>query len=135
MRRTPFQRRAYLLLECMLAVGIFAMGILALGRCVENCLKAERFRREEALAQRALANFWVQIENGAIPLTERPVEEPLKGAWEGMKMTVLREPLAVKNEKDQELFGLYQVTLRLSWMSDHEPMTRDLQFLLYPRQR
>ena len=35
--------RGFLLLESMLAVAIFAIGILALGRCVENCLKAERF--------------------------------------------------------------------------------------------
>ena len=97
--------RGFILLECMLAVAIFALGILALGRCVENCLKAEKFRREEGLAQRALANYWIQVEQGAIPITENAAF-PLKGAWEGMTMNLSREPLVLKNEKDQEIFGL-----------------------------
>lgn len=126
--------RGFILLECMLAVAIFALGILALGRCVENCLRAEKFRREEGLAQRALANYWVQIEQGAIPITEN-VAYPLKGAWEGMTMNVSREPLVLKNEKDQELFGLYQVKLQLTWPSSGEVITRELQFFMYPRQR
>ncbi len=126
--------QGFVLLECMLAVAIFALGILALGRCVENCLKAEKFRREEGLAQRALANFWVQVEQGAIPLTEN-YKQDLKGAWEGMTMNVSREALALKNEKDQELFGLYQVKLALTWPSNGEVVTRELQFFMYPRQR
>jgi prepilin-type N-terminal cleavage/methylation domain-containing protein len=126
--------RGFVLLECMLAVAIFALGILALGRCVENCLKAEKFRREEGLAIRALANYWIQVEQGAVPITEN-VAYPLKGAWEGMTMNVSREALTLKNEKDQELFGLYQVKLQLSWPSNGEVITRDLQFFMYPRQR
>jgi hypothetical protein len=127
-------RRGFILLECMLAVAIFALGILALGRCVENCLRAEKIRREEGLAQRALANYWIQVEQGAIPITEN-VSYPLKGAWEGMTMNVSREPLVVKNEKDQELFGLYQVKLQLTWPNGPETITRELQFVIYPRQR
>jgi hypothetical protein len=124
----------FLLLECMLAVAIFAMGMLALGRCVENCLIAERFRREEGLAQRALANYWVQIEQGAIPISDK-YSEPLKGAWIGMTLNVLREPLTVKNEKEQEIFGLYQVKMQLSWPSGQETMTREMQFIMFPKQR
>ena len=134
MRNTMRSRRGFILLECMLAVAIFALGILALGRCVENCLKAEKIRREEGLAQRALANYWVQVEQGAIPITENR-SEALKGAWEGMTMNISREPLVVKNEKDQELFGLYTVKLQLSWPNGAETITRDLQFVIYPRQR
>lgn len=136
MKPIPHQPRSrgFVLLECMLAVAIFALGILALGRCVENCLKAEKFRREEGLAQRALANYWIQIEQGAIPISDK-YSEPLKGAWTGMTMNVTREPLVVKNEKEQELFGLYQVKLQLTWPIDKETMTREMQFIMYPRQR
>jgi hypothetical protein len=134
-RQRLHRSAGFVLLECMLAVAIFAMGILALGRCVENCLKAEKFRREEGLAQLALANYWRQIEAGAVPLTDKSVGEDLKGAWEGMKMSMYREPLALKNEQEQELFGLYQVKLQLSWPSGGEQVVRELQFIYYPRQR
>ena len=139
MMRPLYQHRArragFLLLECMLAVAIFALGILALGRCVENCLKAEKYRREESLAMRALANYWRQIEAGAIPLTDKAEGAKLEGAWEGMKLSMYREPLALKNEEEQELFGLYTVKLQLSWVSGNEPIVREMQFIYYPRQR
>jgi hypothetical protein len=123
-----------MLLDSMLAVAIFALGVLALGRCVENCLKAERFRRDEALAQRALANYLVQIETESLPITDK-MSEKLKGAWTGMTMNITREPLKLTNEKEQELFGLYRVTLELTWPSGRDTVSRTLSFYTYPRQR
>jgi Tfp pilus assembly protein PilV len=131
-RRT---KRGFLLLECMLAVAIFAIGIITLGKCVQNCLRMEQYRREDGLAQRALANHWLQIETGAIPLPTQASSWPLKGAWTGMTMHMFAEPLQLKNEKEQELFGLYQVKLRLEWQVNGEVVTRDLEFTMYPRQR
>ena len=56
MLRHSKKSAGFLLLESMLAVAIFGLGVIALGRCVENCLRAERIRREEGLAQRVLSN-------------------------------------------------------------------------------
>ena len=124
----------FLLLETILAVAIFAGGVLAIGWCVQNCLRAERFRREEGLAQRALANYMVQIETDALPLTDKMTEQ-LKGAWTGMTMTITREPLEIQNEKEQQLFGLYKVSMELSWKSGGDTITRGLWFYIYPAQR
>ena len=126
--------RGFLLLDSMLAVVIFAIGVLTLGRCVENCLRAEKFRREEGLAQRALANYAVQIETDALPLTDKMTEQ-LKGAWTGMTMNITRETLTLRNEKDQELFGLYKVTLDLSWKDGRQTVERGMSFYIYPRQQ
>ena len=130
-RSTSRATGGFLLLECVLAVAIFAGGVLAIGWCVQNCLRAERFRREEGLAQRALANYMVQIETEAIPLTDKMTEQ-LKGAWTGMTMNITRQPLELQNEKDQELFGLYKVTMELSWKSGNETVSRNLSFYTYP---
>jgi Tfp pilus assembly protein PilV len=138
LQRLRFKRAAqgFLLLECMLAVFIFAAASLGLARCVQNCMRAERFRREESLAQRALANYWAQIELGAIPIaTDNVTPEKLKGAWEGMVMAIAREPLTLKNEKEQDLFGLYKVTLTLSWGAGQDQQVRTLDFIIYPRTR
>ena len=133
--RPSFRRiGGFLLLETILAVAIFAAGVLAIGWCVQNCLRAERFRREEGLAQRALANYMVQIETEALPLTDKMTEQ-LKGAWTGMTMNITRQPLELRNEKDQELFGLYKVTMELSWKSGGETISRNLSFYTYPGQR
>ena len=123
-----------MLLECVLAVAIFAAGVLALGRCVENCMRSEKLRRQETLAQRVLSNYVVQIETDALPLSDK-MTEPLKGAWTGMTMNIVREALTLRNEKDQELFGLYKVTLDLNWQEGRETIQRGLSFFIYPRQR
>ena len=125
---------AFLLLEAMLAVAIFGFGVIALSRCVENCMRAERIRREEGLAQRVLANYLVQIETEALPLSDK-ITEQLKGAWAGMTMNITREQMKLQNEKEQELFGLYKVTLDVSWTTGRETIHRDLSFVFYPKQR
>ena len=80
-------------------------------------------------------NYWLQIETGAIPLPTTAVSEPLKGAWTGMRMLMIAEPQKLKNEKDQELFGLYLVKLRLEWPVNGDVAVRDMEFMMYPRQR
>lgn len=135
MRRFSNARAGFLLFEAMLAVVVFALGVLTLGRCVENCLRAEKFRREEAQARRLLANRMTEIFAGAVPLSDKASEKWDKGPWEGMELSTIRQPLELKNEKEQELFGLYQVTLMLKWKSGTETVSKDLSFTIYPRQR
>ena len=124
----------FLLLESMLAVASFGLGVIALSRCVQNCMSAERIRREEGLAQRLLANYLVQIETEALPISDQMTEK-LKGAWAGMTMDIKREQMKLQNEKEQELFGLYKVTLDVSWTTGREVIHRDLSFIIYPKQR
>jgi hypothetical protein len=126
-------RRAFLLLECMLAVFIFGMASLGLGRCVQNCLRAEQFRREEALAERALSNYWVQIVLGAYPIAQDKVTDPLHGNWEGMTLVVTREALQLKNENDQDIFGIYHLSLSITWGAGANEQVRTVEFITYPR--
>ena len=135
LRFSPGKKSAgFLLLEAMLAVAIFGFGVIALSRCVENCMRAERIRREEGLAQRVIANYFVQIETEALPLSDQMTEQ-LKGAWAGMTMNITREQMKLQNEKEQELFGLYKVPLDVSWTAGREVIHRDLSFIFYPKQR
>ena len=134
LRHSSEKSAGFLLLESMLAVAIFGFGVIALSRCVENCLHAERIRREEGLAQRVLSNYLVQIETEALPLSDKMTEQ-LKGAWAGMTMNITREQMKLQNEKEQELFGLYKVTLDVSWTAGRETIHRDLSFIFYPKQR
>ncbi len=135
MIRHTSSRAGFMLFEAMLAVLIFALGVLTLGKCVENCLRAEKFRREEGHARRLLANRMTEILSNAVPLSDKASEKWDKGPWTGMELTTTRAPLELTNEKEQELFGLYQVTLELKWKSGGDTVTRDLLFYIYPRQR
>ena len=126
------RRRGFVLLEAMLAVAIFALGMLALGRCVTNCLKAERFKVEDALARRALENRIAEIESGAFPLPEKTVDK-LPAPFAGLTLVQTREPLRKENEHGLELVGLFSVTLQVSWQSGGETQSRQLVFYVHMR--
>ena len=67
---TPFfhlrfaRRGGFVLIEVMLGVMIFAIGVLALGRCVNNCISAETLREETERARLALENRMAEVEAG-----------------------------------------------------------------------
>ena len=126
--------RGFFLLEAMIATFIFAIGVVALGHCVENCLSAQRIKEDDARARRLLENRMVEIEAGSAVVTDKATEE-LKGMFAGMTLKTTRIPLKKKNEKEQELFGLFQMNLQLTWKADGQEQVKELTFYVYPRQR
>lgn len=127
-------RRGFVLLEAMLAVVIFSLGVLALGTCVNNCLAAERLKQEDVRAGRILANRMTEIEAGIIQLSDSTTEK-LKEMGEGMTLKTTRVPVKKKNERGQELTNLFLVTLTLGWESDGEKQQRELMFYVHPKRR
>ena len=127
------RRRAFVLLEAMLAVAIFAIGVLALGAAVNNCLVAERFKEEDSRARRALGNRIAEIEAESVKLTDSSTEE-LKGFFEGMTLKTTRVPVKKKNEKEQDILGIYSVRLEVMWKSDGADQAREITFYFYPKQ-
>jgi prepilin-type N-terminal cleavage/methylation domain-containing protein len=134
MKKRPEKRRGFWLLESMIAVAIFSIGMIALGQCVNNCLAAVRIKEEDARARLALANRMAEIEAGAVQLADSVVEE-LKEPYEGMRLKQTRVPVIRKNENEQDIVGIYAVTLELMWKSDGQELSRDLLFYAYPRPR
>ena len=122
----------FVLLEAMLAVAIFALGVITLGRCVSNCVAAERLKAEDVRARRVLENRVAEIEAEAVQ-TSNSSEEKLKGPFEGMTLKQKRVILKKKNEKKVEMTGLFAVTLEVTWMSGHETQSRQLTFYVHPR--
>ena len=134
------KRRGVMLLEAMLAVAIFAIGVITLGRCVSNCIAAERLQQEDALARRALENRWAEIESGAVVLGAQgggstSSTDELKGPFAGMKLKTVIVPVEKKNEKEEKIAGISAVTLTVAWESGGEEQSKELIFYVYPRQK
>ena len=132
--KRPVFHRGFVLLEAMIAVAVFSIGVLALGRCVQNCIVAERAKVEDEHARRFLMNRMAEIEQGSVVLQDKATEE-LKGAFAGMVLKTTRVPLKKKNENKQELFGLFGVTLELAWKSNGQDQLKDLTFYVFSQNR
>lgn len=123
---------AFVLFEAMLAVAIFSLGVLALAHCMQNCLQAEMMKEEDVRLRRLLENRMIEIEAGAVPLSDVSTDT-LKGAFEGISLKTTRTPLKLRNEKDQEITGLFSIKLEATWTTGGQKLERSLDFYLFPR--
>lgn len=117
--------RGFILMEVMLGVAIFSMGVLALGQCVNHCVQAEVLQKEDRIARVALANRMAEIEGGAVDSSKNR-EDELKGMFKGITIQQKVSQVHLKNENKQELAGLYQVDLEAVWKSGGEKQSKAL---------
>src|SRR2546423_14707498 len=61
-QRTDRGQVAFALYEVLLGLAIFAIGVLALGRAVENCLSASTLNAEENRVRQILANRMAEVQ-------------------------------------------------------------------------
>ena len=118
--------KAFLLVEVMLGVAIFAIGVLALGKCVNNCVQAEIAQKEDRIARIALANRLALIEGGAIDTGKAVSEEPLKGMFAGITLKQRIKPVSIKDENKQEIGGMSELTLDAVWKIGNEEQVKSL---------
>lgn len=129
--RIPRRPRAFLLIEVLLAVTIFAFAVIGLGKCVQGLLSAQAIRDEDEKIRRFLDSKMAEIEAGAVVLNDSKTED-IKGWLPGMKLKTTRTPLKRKDENDRDIVGLYTVNLEASWLSDNQEQSRSLMFYIYP---
>jgi hypothetical protein len=119
--------RGFVLLEVILGVTIFALGVIGLAKCVGNCVTAEAVRQETERARLALENRMAEVEAGEIA-TDKDLSDDLGDGFPGMTMKQSRHPIEAKNEKGIDITGLYEVDLEVDWTSDNEPQSKSLSF-------
>ena len=122
------RQRGFLLLEIILAVAIFTIGVLSLGRCLNNCLTAQQIRGQEERARAALENRMAEIQaSPALPDEFRRTK--LNGMYVGVTLIERRKTLDVKNEDNVILNDLHEITLTTEWAApDGRTLSRSLVF-------
>ena len=125
---TSRRQGAFLLLEIILAVAIFTVGVLSLGRCLTNCLVAQQIRGQEDRARAALQNRMAEIQaSPALPEEFRRTK--LNGMYMGVTLIERRTTLNVKNENNVNLSDLHEITLTAEWTApDGRQLSRSLAF-------
>lgn len=130
-RRSSLSRlRAFALYEVLLGVTVFVVGVLALGRSVENCLNASSLSAEEDRVSQILSNRMAEIQaTPGSPESGRKIK--IDSGYGMVELIQKTTPAKLKEEDGQELNGLDTVTLTAEWTRGGTKQSRTLEFYVY----
>ena len=130
-RRLELRRQsAFALYEVLLGVAIFALGVIALGRAVENCLNASTIGAEENVVRQILSDRMAQVQAAsAVPEAEK--EFKIKTGYGRVTLTQKTAPAALTEPDNTLITGINLVTLTARWEHAGVPQSKQIQFYVY----
>ena len=123
-------KAAFALYEVLLGVAIFAIGVIALGRAVENCLNASTISAEEDAVRQILSDRMAVVQ--AAPGVPEPEKEFKINSNYGMVRLIQKSAPAELTEEDNTLLsGIDLVMLTAQWQHAGVPQSKRIQFYVY----
>lgn len=130
MQRNKSCARGFALYEVMIGVTIFVVGILALGRSVENCLNASEITTDENRIRIILANRMAEIQTSpGNPDASKEIK--IKSDFGTVRLIQKSLPAGLKQEEGIELGGLRRVMLTAEWSRGRVKQSKQLSFYVY----
>jgi len=129
MRRGKSER-GFALYEVLLGVTIFVIGVLALGRSVQNCLTASTLTAEDSRIRLILSNRMAEIQ--ATPgVPDSAKESKVDTGYGVVKLSQKTAPAQLTEENGVELTGVNLVTLKAEWDRGGVTQSESIQFYVY----
>ena len=131
MSRNNRRTRGFALYEVLLGLMIFVVGVVVIGRSIENCLNASVLSAEDDRVRQILANRMAEVQ--ATPGSPDAKKETKVATGYGDVLLVQRSvPAGLKiNENNTELNGINLVTLRADWTRNGVAQSRKIEFYVY----
>ena len=122
--------KGFALYEVLLGITIFALGVIALGHAVENCLNASTINAEEGVVRQILSNRMAEVQaTKGVP--EDSKEFKIDTNYGGIKV-VQKTTAAELTEPDNTLLNdIYLVTLTAQWRQGGVPQSKQVKFYVY----
>jgi Tfp pilus assembly protein PilV len=123
-------RLGFALYEVLLGLTIFVVGVLALGRAVENCLNANALSEEENRVRLLLSNRMAELQ--ATPARPDAAKEVNVNTGFGVVKLIQKTVPEELLEKDNTIVsGISRVTLSAEWSRDGTKQNKQLVFYVY----
>jgi Tfp pilus assembly protein PilX len=130
LRRRSRSKYAFALYEVLLGVAIFAVGVIALGRAVENCINASTISAEENVVRQILSDRMAQVQAAsAVPDAEK--EFKVNTSYGKVTLTQKAAPAALTEPDNTLITGINLVTLTAHWDHAGVPQSKQIQFYVY----
>ena len=126
----PCFRKAFALYEVLLGLLIFAVGIIALGRAVNNCMNASVLSADDARVREILANRMVEVETTP-GQPDKAKESKIDTGFGIIKLVQKAVPQEMKEEDGTQLTGIIRVTLTANWTRGGANQSKAIAFYVY----
>ncbi|HSV63070.1 MAG TPA: hypothetical protein VLH83_06960 [Chthoniobacterales bacterium] len=121
---------AFALYEVLIGLAIFSLGVIALGRSVQNCLNASGLNAEEDRIRQILADRMAEVQ--ATPgLPELKKETKVATGYGDILLVQKAVPTPLKGPDNFEVNGINLVTLSAEWKRGGVQQSRKIQFYVY----
>ena len=129
-RHRSFRRRGFALYEVLIGVTVFVVGVVAIGRSIENCLTASTISAEDSRVRQVLANRMAEIQAApGVPDTSK--ENKVDTGYGVVKLIQKSAPAQLTEEDGLELTGVNLVTLKAEWQRGGVTQSESVQFYVY----
>ena len=123
-------RKAFALYEVLIGLAIFSLGVLALGRSVQNCLNASGLNAEEDRVRQILSDRMAEIQ--ATPgFPDNKKETKIATGYGDVVLVQQSAPAGLKGENNTELSGINLITLTAKWRRGGVDQSRKVQFYIF----
>src|SRR4029450_4155949 len=122
--------RGFALYEILIGVAIFALGVLALGRAVQNCLNASTLNAEEEEVRQMLSNRMAEIQ-AAPGVPDRAKELKINSGYGIVKLVQKSGPGELPERNNTRLNGINLVTLTAQWERGGISQSKQIKFYVY----
>jgi len=129
-RRRSRSKYAFALYEVLLGVAIFSIGVISLGRAVQNCLNASTISAQENVVRQILSDRMAQVQAAAgVPEPEK--EFKLRTNYGRVILTQKTAAAALTEPDNTVIDGINLVTLTAHWRHAGVPQSKQIQFYIY----
>ena len=120
----------FALYEVLIGVAVFAIGVFALGRSIENCITATGLAAEDSRIRQILANRMAEIQaSPGVPDSAK--ESKVDTGYGIVKLIQKTTPAQLTEEDGVELNGVNMVTLKAEWEKRGVTQSESVQFYVY----
>jgi Tfp pilus assembly protein PilV len=120
----------FALYEVMLGVAIFAFGVLALGRAVNNCLNASTLNAEDNRIRLILSNRMAEVQTRP-GLPEASKEFTVDTGYGMVKLVQTSAPAELEDDNGAQLTGVHRVILSAKWTRAGVDQSQRIEFYVY----
>ena len=130
LRRRSRSKYAFALYEVLLGVAIFALGVISLGRAVQNCINASTISAQENVVRQILSDRMAQVQ-AALAVPESEKEFKVTTNYGRVVLTQKTAAAAMTEPDNTVINGINLVTLTARWEHAGVPQSKQIQFYVY----